>query len=154
VRWVFDPVRYMQDCTQTDPDCFATSISGSGSDRVIFVQQPRILQYLFAHDRRELFAPGDGIAVLEPLIGNTSVVTLEGEAHQRRRRLLLPPFHGERLHIYGDLIAQITRHESARLPSTRLFGPTASPSRSRCRSSCKACLVSDEESGLKKFANC
>lgn len=121
VRWVFDPVRYMQDCTQTDPDCFATSISGSGSDRVIFVQQPRILQYLFAHDRRELFAPGDGIAVLEPLIGNTSVVTLEGEAHQRRRRLLLPPFHGERLHIYGDLIAQITRHEAARQPLNTTF---------------------------------
>lgn len=121
LRWVFSPVRYMQDCLRTHPDCFATAISGRQADRIIFVQDPRILQYLFTHDWRELFAPGDGISALEPLIGKSSVVTLEGESHQRRRRLLLPPFHGERLHIYGELIAQIARHEASRQPLNTTF---------------------------------
>jgi unspecific monooxygenase len=110
-RWVLDPVRYMSDCRQTHPDLFATRISGRHGDPVIFVQEPRILQYLFSHDRRELFAPGDGIGVLEPLIGQASVVMLEGEPHVRRRRLLLPPFHGERLHVYADLIGEIAVEE-------------------------------------------
>jgi unspecific monooxygenase len=103
----------MRDCRHTHPDLFATRISGRQGDPVIFVQEPRILQYLFAHDRKELYAPGDGIGVLEPLIGQASVVMLEGEAHVRRRRLLLPPFHGERLHVYADLIGELALEEVA-----------------------------------------
>ncbi len=76
---------------------------------------------MFTHDRKELYAPGDGIAVLEPLIGNSSVVMLEGERHVRRRRLMLPPFHGDRLHVYADLIARITNEEISRQPLQSTF---------------------------------
>lgn len=120
-RWVIDPVGYMLDCWKFGADCFAAGISGSRSQPIIFVQDPQILHYLFTHDRKELYAPGDAIAVLEPLIGKSSVVMLEGERHLRRRRLMLPPFHGERLHVYADLIASIALEEVAKQPQHSPF---------------------------------
>jgi cytochrome P450 family 110 len=46
---------------------------------------------------------------LEPLLGKQSVLLLNGNAHQRHRKLLMPPFHGERMKAYGDSICSITR---------------------------------------------
>ena len=49
-------------------------------------------------------------------MGPSSVVTLTGPEHMRQRKLLLPPFHGERMRDYEDVIAQATRNEMASWP--------------------------------------
>ena len=36
-----------------------------------------------------------------PLMGNGSMLILEGEPHRRERRLLMPMFHGDRMKTYG-----------------------------------------------------
>jgi cytochrome P450 len=54
--------------------------------------------------------------VLEPALGPNSVLTLDDEPHMRQRKLLLPPFHGERVQRYGELIAEITRREMESWP--------------------------------------
>ena len=33
---------------------------------------------------------------------------LSGELHQRQRQLLMPPFHGERMRSYGQIICNVT----------------------------------------------
>ena len=40
--------------------------------------------------------PGRTVA-LRPIMGPRSVLLLEGAEHLSRRRLMLPPFHGERM---------------------------------------------------------
>ena len=54
---------------------------------------------------------GEANAALEPVLGSRSVLLLDGAEHIRQRRLMLPPFHGERLRDYEDLIAEIASEE-------------------------------------------
>ncbi|HBJ38996.1 MAG TPA: cytochrome P450 [Planctomycetaceae bacterium] len=41
-------------------------------------------------------------ATINPLLGNGSMLTLEGEPHRRERRLIMPMFHGDRMKAYGE----------------------------------------------------
>lgn len=41
-----------------------------------------------------------------PLMGNGSMLILEGEPHRRERRLLMPMFHGDRMKTYGTSMQQ------------------------------------------------
>jgi cytochrome P450 len=45
--------------------------------------------------------------ILAPVLGPESVMQLEPAAHLARRKTLLPPFHGERIAAYGELMAQL-----------------------------------------------
>ncbi len=64
---------------------------------------------------------GGGTApLLEPFAGPTSLLVSSGEEHLRRRRLMLPPFHGERLESYRAEIAQLARAEIASWPTGEL----------------------------------
>ena len=49
-------------------------------------------------------------------MGPHSVITLTGPEHMRQRKLLLPPFHGERMREYEDVIVQATRCDMASWP--------------------------------------
>ena len=48
------------------------------------------------------------MGLLEPLLGAQSVIGLSGDRHRRMRQLMMPPFHGERMRSYGQLITDIT----------------------------------------------
>jgi cytochrome P450 family 135 len=72
---------------------------------------------------RELFGYGpdevdSGVAnrALRPLLGTRNVLLLDGAEHLRRRKIVLPPFHGERMRAYEHLIREATRREIATWP--------------------------------------
>jgi cytochrome P450 len=48
---------------------------------------------------------------MEPVTGPSSILLLDGKEHMRMRKLLLPPFHGEAIAHYADLIEQVTNRE-------------------------------------------
>jgi cytochrome P450 len=50
---------------------------------------------------------------LAPLVGDHSVLLLDGAAHKRERTMLLPPFHGARLQAYGRLIQDLALRRAA-----------------------------------------
>ena len=50
------------------------------------------------------------------MLGRFSLLTLDGDDHMRQRKLLLPPFHGEAVRRYRDLIAEIAAREVERWP--------------------------------------
>jgi cytochrome P450 len=54
--------------------------------------------------------------VLRPVVGSSAPFTLDGPAHLRQRKLVLPPFHGERMQRYGELMVEATRKEMERWP--------------------------------------
>ena len=54
--------------------------------------------------------------MLEPALGPNSVLTLDEGPHMQQRKLLLPPFHGERIARYGELIREATREEMESWP--------------------------------------
>jgi cytochrome P450 len=47
-------------------------------------------------------------------MGSNSIVLQEGHKHQRQRKLMMPPFHGDRMRSYGHLICEITKQAMAR----------------------------------------
>jgi cytochrome P450 len=55
-------------------------------------------------------------ATINPLMGNGSMLTLDGESHRRERRLIMPMFHGDRMKAYGESMQQcaIERFETYR----------------------------------------
>jgi len=57
-----------------------------------------------------------GESPLRPLIGANSVLTSIGERHLRQRKLLLPPFHGEAIQRYVEMIGQVADQEIDRWP--------------------------------------
>jgi cytochrome P450 family 135 len=52
-----------------------------------------------------------GNDVLKPLIGERSILLLEPAEHLERRKLLLPPFHGERVRAYAQLMRRLIDEE-------------------------------------------
>jgi cytochrome P450 len=51
------------------------------------------------------------------VLGGSSVLVLDEKEHINQRRLLLPPFHGERMQAYGETMAEIAEREIAGWPA-------------------------------------
>jgi cytochrome P450 len=62
-----------------------------------------------------------GESPLRPIVGPNSVLTSVGARHMRQRKLLLPPFHGDAIARYAQMIADATLREIDRWPVGRPF---------------------------------
>ena len=62
-----------------------------------------------------------GESPLRPVVGPNSVLTAVGARHMRQRKLLLPPFHGEAIEQYAQMIADAAEREIDRWPLGRPF---------------------------------
>jgi len=62
-----------------------------------------------------------GESPLRPIVGPNSVLTATGPRHLRQRKLLLPPFHGEAVAQYTQMIADATDRELGSWPVGRPF---------------------------------
>jgi cytochrome P450 len=58
---------------------------------------------------------------LDLVLGPGSTFGLQDEAHRRRRKLLVPPFHGKRMRAYEGLVEEETLKEVATWPEGREF---------------------------------
>jgi cytochrome P450 len=79
---------------------------------MVFVSDPESIKAVFSADRVNTIAPGRNL-VLAPLLGPDSLLLLEGDRHLARRRLMLPPFHGERMRAYEQVVREATIGEMA-----------------------------------------
>jgi len=62
-----------------------------------------------------------GESPLRPIVGPNSVLTAIGPRHMRQRKLLLPPFHGEAIEQYTQMIADAAEREIDGWPLDRPF---------------------------------
>jgi cytochrome P450 len=61
----------------------------------------------------DVLHPGEGARVLQPLVGDNSVILLDGGAHMEQRKLMLPAFHGERIERLTGLVEEVAEREVA-----------------------------------------
>ncbi len=106
-QWITDPISYMEAARRRYGDIFITS-AVLPSRPVVLVSHPRALKQILTNDTKEFTAPGELSQTIVPLFGNNSLLALSGKSHRRQRKLLMPPFHGERMRAYGQLICDIT----------------------------------------------
>lgn len=123
LQWILDPIGYMTNAARQFGDIFvAPPISDNPEKPAIFVSDPEGLKHLLSRDRgQEFAAPGEMNKILEPITGNRSLILLSNKSHQRQRKLLMPPFHGDRMKAYGDIISEISDRVMATLPQNRVF---------------------------------
>jgi cytochrome P450 len=112
-RFLVRPVPFFESWRRDLGETFAARLIGPGD--VVFVSDPESLKRLFSADRVNTIAPGRNIA-LRPLLGSRSLLLQEGEEHMRRRKLMLPPFHGRRMRAYESTIAEVTETAIAEWP--------------------------------------
>jgi cytochrome P450 len=69
--------------------------------------QPELVKQVFTGDPK-LYHAGEGNFPLKPIVGDRSVLLLDGDEHLGRRRLISPPFHGEKVQAHAGVMAKVT----------------------------------------------
>lgn len=108
IQLIAQPTKFLDTCAQRYGEIFTLRVLGLNSPPVVFVSSPQGIQDIFAVPAKQ-FDFGKATHVFQPLMGEKSVILQQGRSHQRQRQLLMPPFHGDRMKAYGQLICQITQ---------------------------------------------
>jgi cytochrome P450 family 135 len=103
----------MEELHRRHGDMFTVKIANEGT--WVFLAHPDAVKQVFTGDPRLLHA-GEANRILLPLLGHNSVLLLDDTAHMRQRKLLLPPFHGERMRSFERIMSEAAREEIDRLP--------------------------------------
>jgi cytochrome P450 len=114
IRYAWDPLGFLIRLHRRYGDVFSVRFPYWG--RLVYVADPALVKTLFTGSPEQFHAGEANATVLEPALGPNSVLTLDEAPHMRQRKLLLPPFHGERIERYGDLIREATLREMESWP--------------------------------------
>jgi cytochrome P450 len=76
----------------------------------VVLADPELVKKVFTGDPK-VFHAGEGNQILRPILGDNSVLVLDEKPHMSQRKLLLPPFHGERMQAYGEKMTEIAARE-------------------------------------------
>jgi cytochrome P450 len=113
LRLMVRPVPFLERSRREFGDSFTVRTTPIGD--MVFVSDPDSIKAVFGADRINTIAPGRNI-VLAPLLGPESLLLLEDDRHLNRRKLMLPPFHGERMRAYERVMEEATERELQRWP--------------------------------------
>jgi cytochrome P450 family 135 len=83
---------------------------------VVYVADPALVREVFTGDATTFHAGEANTLALGDALGEHSLLTLDEDRHMSQRKLLLPPFHGERVRRYVDVMAEATAREVATWP--------------------------------------
>jgi cytochrome P450 len=84
-------------------------------DEFVMVFDPDLVKALF-QGRPEGLHAGEANALLGPILGDRSVLLLDGTEHLRHRRLMLPSFHGRQLNAHVQTMRLCADEEIDRWP--------------------------------------
>ncbi len=84
--------------------------------KFVIISDPEEIKALFQAPA-DVVHPGEGTAVIEPIVGRYSLLLLDEDPHLEHRRLLLPAFHGERMAQLAGLMSALTGAELERWPT-------------------------------------
>jgi cytochrome P450 family 135 len=101
-------------CQDRYGDIFRLKIAYEGT--WVMLADPEAVKQVFTGDPR-VFHAGEGNQILETFLGPNSILVLDEKPHMSQRRLLLPPFHGERMQGYAKTMSEIAAREIESWPS-------------------------------------
>jgi cytochrome P450 family 135 len=76
----------------------------------VYVSDPEAIREMLTGDQSDLHA-GEANAPLSPVLGDKSVLILDGREHLRQRKLLLPPFQGSAIQSFRTVIREVAEAE-------------------------------------------
>ena len=128
IQRITKPLEFLETYAQHYGDIFTLPLAiGQENDLMVLISNPQGIQEIFSTDPDKLDSGGDGTRL--PFLGEQSLIALSGERHKRQRKLLTPPFHGERMRAYGQLIRGITEQVTSQWTIDKPFSMRSSTQR-------------------------
>jgi cytochrome P450 len=106
--WSRQARRMLYACQDRYGDIFTIRVAYEGT--WVMLADPAAIKQVFTGDPK-VFHAGEGNEILAPLLGHNSLLVLDEKRHMSQRKLLLPPFHGERMQGYGQTMSEIAKRE-------------------------------------------
>jgi cytochrome P450 len=105
------PFAFLDCCRREYGDVFTVRLFGQ--DPMVFIGDGAAVRWIFSQPRSAFTHVNDLVGIV---VGDRSVLFMDGEEHRRERHLLMPVFHGERMRSYGGIMQQAAERELARWP--------------------------------------
>jgi cytochrome P450 family 135 len=113
-RVTLEPYAWMAKRRERYGDVFSSHFPFFG--RIVYVAEPELIKQVFT-GAPDVFHAGEANAtVLGDALGDHSLLTLDGRRHLSQRKLLLPPFHGESVRHYTEVMADAAAAEISTWP--------------------------------------
>jgi cytochrome P450 len=100
------PIELFEHCAARFGDLFTLNLGPNG--KWVFLCSPEHVKSMYLAGSGQFNAGEAKASIFGPVVGGTSSLVLDGEAHLRRRRLLLPAFQGDRMLGYTEMIRDLT----------------------------------------------
>src|SRR5947199_10059796 len=113
LEWMPRAGAMLERCRDRYGDTFTLHVAYEGT--WVMLSHPDAVKQVFTGDPR-VFHAGEGNHILRPLLGASSVLVLDDDEHMKARKMLLPPFHGERMRRYAEVVREIAQAEIERWP--------------------------------------
>ncbi len=109
-RWILDQSSTITEIHDTFGDIATVNfLAGRGG---VLTRAPADIEKIFKAPPEHVPTAAGG-SPIGPFVGEHSLLTLNGKRHLRHRKLLLPPFHGDRMRGYATDIQDIAAAEIA-----------------------------------------
>lgn len=112
--WALAPTALLDHCFRRRGEAFTLTFFPSGR-QLVMISNPAAVKTLLTAPP-EVAPSAAGGTPIASILGPRSVITLTGPEHMRQRKLLLPPFHGERMRAYERTIVSATERSMAGWP--------------------------------------
>jgi len=119
LRWIRNPSRLLSECQARFGDTFAIRLPGLPRQFVVLAA-PEAIREVFAMSSDASHA-GKANGILRPFLGKHSLLLLDGAEHLRQRKMMMPAFHGERMHAYGETMMDLAHQSLDDWPIGRAF---------------------------------
>jgi cytochrome P450 len=86
-----------------------------GAPPFVMLSDPEEVKQVFTSPP-DVLHPGQGAAILAPVVGQNSVILLDGDSHLSQRKLMLPAFHGEKMQALSGLMQEVAEREASSWP--------------------------------------
>src|SRR3954471_20746530 len=120
LEWALRPTALLRRCARRHGEAFTLRLTFDDAPMVC-VWSPRGVADVLAAPA-SLLRRGESPGPLRPVAGPRSILLADGAEHLRMRRLMLPPFHGERMSGLAREVGRLSREAVARWPRGRPVG--------------------------------
>ncbi len=120
-RWFHEPLEFVEECRQRYGDVFQIRLGeGKGHYPLIMINKPEHVQSILTDDFNK-FDSGEGHLALQALVGENSLLTMDGTKHALHKNLMKPQFYGEALRGYGTAMRDVTNRHMSKLERGETF---------------------------------
>jgi cytochrome P450 len=116
--WVFRPIPFLNANRRKFGTSFTMQLAGLPP--LVVLSRPSDIREVFTGDP-EVFHAGSANVVLRPILGESSLLLLDGDRHMQERRLMMPSFHGERMQAYANVMQEAADRSIEAWPVGRRF---------------------------------